>query len=138
MKPDIKRLKFFSLYFVLFALFVANSWMLYVTFSNVTEHEAWVVHTEDVINELDHVRSAVVDMETGQRGFLLLHDRSFLEPYRLGSINLTTRLKSLRELLSDDPKQITQYDILKDLIETRVEHLNYILEIVYMISISLK
>jgi signal transduction histidine kinase len=46
---------------------------------------------------------AFVDQETGQRGFLLTGDRSFLEPYDRGRIDAASLERRLTHLLRDDP-----------------------------------
>ena len=40
-----------------------------------------VQHTLEVTSTIDSVVAAVIDEETGQRGFLLTNEESFLEPY---------------------------------------------------------
>src|SRR5262249_50278300 len=42
---------------------------------------ALVTHTQDVIAETQAVLSSLKDAETGQRGFLLARDESYLTPY---------------------------------------------------------
>ena len=39
---------------------------------------------------------ALVDQETGQRGYLLTGDEMFLEPYRAGRVEFAARLRELR------------------------------------------
>lgn len=46
---------------------------------------------------------ALVDQETGQRGFVLTGDEAFLEPYRTGQIELAVRLSELRSDFQGDP-----------------------------------
>jgi sigma-B regulation protein RsbU (phosphoserine phosphatase) len=46
---------------------------------------------------------ALVDQETGQRGYLLTGDETFLEPYREGARDLTGRLAALRTDFAGDP-----------------------------------
>ena len=52
--------------------------------------------------ELASLLTSLVDQETGQRGFLLTGDESFLEPYRAGRQETTSAIRSLRRLLADD------------------------------------
>ncbi|WP_242504916.1 CHASE3 domain-containing protein [Aliivibrio finisterrensis] len=44
----------------------------------------WVIHTHDVITNSEKLLSSLKDAETGQRGFLLTHNVSYLQPYYMG------------------------------------------------------
>ncbi|MEJ0060815.1 MAG: CHASE3 domain-containing protein [Terricaulis sp.] len=46
---------------------------------------------------------AALDAETGQRGYLLTNDESFLEPYDRGAANASVHIQNLRELTAGDP-----------------------------------
>lgn len=52
--------------------------------------------------EVAALTKALVDQETGQRGFLLTGDPSFLQPYDAGRATATPLLASLRSRLSND------------------------------------
>jgi CHASE3 domain sensor protein len=43
------------------------------------------VHTTDILETLQQAMDAMVDRETGVRGYLIAGDERFLEPYREGS-----------------------------------------------------
>jgi PAS domain S-box-containing protein len=51
-----------------------------------------------VLQQVEDVLSTLKDTETGQRGYLLTGDQSFLEPYTKGLLQLKPRLESLRQL----------------------------------------
>jgi sigma-B regulation protein RsbU (phosphoserine phosphatase) len=51
---------------------------------------------------------ALVDQETGQRGYVLTGDDAFLEPYRNGNRTLPVRLAELREDFADDPSMLAK------------------------------
>lgn len=53
-------------------------------------------------DEVHQLLTALVDQETGQRGFLLTGDESFLGPYTLGKEETAMSLDALRTLLRDD------------------------------------
>lgn len=61
-------------------------------------------------SELEPARTAVgevsqglVDQETGQRGYVITHDRTFLEPYVAGKERVDEAMGVLRRLLDDHP-----------------------------------
>ncbi len=59
-----------------------------------------------ILQQVDDVLSSVKDTETGQRGYLLTGDESYLEPYTNGLSRLQPELQNLRQLgeASDLPK----------------------------------
>ena len=66
----------------------------------------WVEHTDRVINNTNHSLRLSIDMETGMRGFLLTGDEHFLDPYEVAKPGVMTELKSLDELVADNPQQV--------------------------------
>jgi two-component system, cell cycle sensor histidine kinase and response regulator CckA len=67
--------------------------------------ERWVAHTFEVLAEIRHTISLLTDAETGQRGYLLLGDESYLEPYRRSLPAIDLSLERLANLTSDNPRQ---------------------------------
>ena len=64
-----------------------------------------VVHSYDVRNAARDLSQAVTDAETGQRGYLLTGDQSYLEPYHQALGTIDERLQALQEMTKDDPLQ---------------------------------
>jgi two-component sensor histidine kinase len=58
--------------------------------------------TSAVLAELDTINRAVLNAETGQRGYLLSLDRRYLAPYLTASARYRPALDRLRELLGPD------------------------------------
>src|SRR6202790_2717148 len=42
----------------------------------------WVRHTHEVLTGLDEILSGMKDAETGQRGYIITGEPSYLEPYQ--------------------------------------------------------
>src|SRR5215470_16797683 len=55
----------------------------------------WVAHTQEVRATLSGLLSAIQDAETGQRGYVITGDESFLEPYVAAQREVPTRLQHL-------------------------------------------
>src|ERR1041384_355812 len=62
-------------------ILLVSSVASYLSISNLLESSKWVNHTNEVLIELENIRGALVDAETGQRGYLLTGDQVFLAPY---------------------------------------------------------
>jgi len=65
----------------------------------------WVSHTNEVLARLETVLSTLKDAETGQRGYLLTGEVSYLEPYREAVDRLPGQTIALRQLTLDNPAQ---------------------------------
>jgi PAS domain S-box-containing protein len=57
-------------------------------------------------SQLRELFSALQDAETGQRGYLLTGDVSYLEPYLKASAAIDLRFSTVRDSLSDSPEQL--------------------------------
>src|SRR5712675_3188724 len=69
------------------------------------EDRAWVTHTHIVLEQLDAVLSNLVDAETGQRGYIITGEVSYLEPYNNALSRILQDFQQLRELTADNPVQ---------------------------------
>ncbi|MEJ0056967.1 MAG: CHASE3 domain-containing protein [Bacteroidota bacterium] len=105
-----------------FSLLVLLSFsvLLYNSLSSYSEYSSLVEHTQVIMNNLQKVHSMVVDAETGQSGFLLTKDSSFLEPLLLARGELPIILDSLKELTADNKVQANSIDTLKAVIWERL------------------
>ncbi len=67
---------------------------------------AAIRHTLTVDNQVSAVLSRLQDAETGQRGYLLSGEDSYLEPYRVAVAALDHELADLRTTVADNPAQV--------------------------------
>ena len=73
------------------------------------------VHTTNVLETLHEAMDAMVDQETGVRGYLITGDERFLEPYHRGGNAYTAAIQKIRDLTSDNPAQQRRLDELDEL-----------------------
>lgn len=90
---------------------------VYTNTTKSIETFEWVLHTEGVIAEANLLGKLLVDMETGQRGFLITGDEKFLEPYTNGLSEFDNKLEKLTNTVSDNPKQVERLAKLHDMEE---------------------
>jgi PAS domain S-box-containing protein len=64
-----------------------------------------VTHTHEVLDRLGALLSALQDIETGARGYVLSGDREFLEHYEPAIVAVGRLQQELRELTADNPRQ---------------------------------
>ena len=76
---------------VLVAL-IANTAIAYLNIARLQRNTQLVEHQHHVLNELRSLLTILVDAETGQRGYLLTAEPSFLAPYESASLALQSKL----------------------------------------------
>ncbi len=89
------------------------------SFVALRETAGWVRQTQVAQNLVEHLYRLVVDAETGQRGYLLTGDRTYLEPYTDALEQSAAQLKELRDLTRDNPVQVAQLVTVESLLRTR-------------------
>jgi two-component system CheB/CheR fusion protein len=72
--------------------------VLFWAFRQMEEAAEARKHTFLVLNSAENLLSALKDAETGQRGYLLTGDESFLDPYLTVRGSINNQLKKLRQL----------------------------------------
>jgi methyl-accepting chemotaxis protein len=77
----------------------------YVNFARLGDANKMNVHTYQVLGEVDAALMALVDIETGERGFALTGKDASLEPYNGGKEAFRQHLEAARKLTSDNPRQ---------------------------------
>jgi CHASE3 domain sensor protein len=62
-------------------------------------------HSERVIGQANLVEKLLLDLETGERGYVITGQQQFLEPFRDARVRLDPEARELRRLVKDDPDQ---------------------------------
>jgi signal transduction histidine kinase len=88
-------------------------------FAELSEAGDWVKHTQDAVNLIARIYRRAVDAETGQRGYLLTQDETYLNPYVEARVEVPKDLEALDRLTNDNPVQVAQFATVKRLIDTR-------------------
>ncbi|MGB0823131.1 MAG: CHASE3 domain-containing protein, partial [Alphaproteobacteria bacterium] len=69
-----------------------------------------ILQSQQAISQANYLLAAVVDMESGMRGFLLAGQDDFLLPYTSGQARFENILKDLKKVVADNPKQVALLD----------------------------
>src|SRR5216684_5608750 len=77
-------------------------------------------HSYEVLGQLDQTLSSLQDVETGQRGYLLVGEESYLEPYQAGLTSVDKSLPEIKRLTADNPRQQQRLDPLSRLVRERL------------------
>ncbi|MEH2297934.1 MAG: response regulator [Nostoc sp.] len=79
-----------------------------------------VQRTQEKINKLEELLSDMKDAETGQRGYILTGQESYLEPYQAVVGNIDQKIAELKDLIIDQPSQQQQFATLESLIAAKL------------------
>lgn len=98
--------------------------------SSLTRTKEDMIHSYSVRNELELLNSFIKDAETGQRGFIISNDSSFLAPYLGARKNVNRSFFILKKLAVNNKKQQINLDTLYDLVNLKFLYLGKTLKAV--------
>ncbi|MFB2773020.1 PAS domain S-box protein [Pelatocladus sp. BLCC-F211] len=105
------------------AIIVANAVISYWHIVKLIKNEQWVQHTHQVLTQLEDTLSTLENAETGQRGYLITGDISYLESYFVADQEIENKINQLKELTADNPRQQQRISVLQQKIPERLQHL---------------
>lgn len=95
----------------------------FVSYRSSTEFihsSAQVVQSREVRGSLQRILSLLEEIETGQRGYIITGESSFLEPYLRATDNIEDWLMHVKTLVTDEPQLQAHVDILIGLVKSRI------------------
>ena len=99
------------------------------TMAQNSEDRVWVNHTHLVLEKLDAVLANLLDAETGQRGYIITSEETYLEPYKYAREHVHQNVAELRGLTADNPVQQRTLNYLEPLTSTMLSALQDRIEI---------
>jgi signal transduction histidine kinase len=93
----------------------------YNNFREMNQRTKDVTHSYQVRFKNNELINQLINAETGQRGFLLTGDESFLKPYTDNKAKLPVTVQELKILLKDRPEQVKRVDTIANILETRLD-----------------
>jgi methyl-accepting chemotaxis protein len=105
------------------AVLVVIGAVSYRSTAKLIETNHWVTHTHEVLTNLEALLSLGKDAETGQRGFLLTGEESYLEPYHAALKHLDQTVGKIRTLTEDNPGQQRRLDALEPRLTEKLQEL---------------
>ena len=96
----------------------------YQSLQSTAVSTANLTQTIELLGRLDGLLSTLKDAETGQRGFLLTGEESYLAPYTDAKDALPGEFTSMRPLLVDRPEQRRRLDALESLANLKMAELD--------------
>jgi len=102
-----------------------GSMLSYRSHALLEQNTSLVVHTYQVMDATRDLLLAAEDAETGQRGFVITGDDSFLSPYLQASQRtIPKRISAMEIMLRDDPSQLGRVSVLRQLLGEKFEELS--------------
>ncbi len=105
-------------------LLLLSSAASYFSNRKLIESSRAVNHTNEVILTTDNLISSITDAETGQRGFIITDDETFLERFRNGRERTMEIWTRLRALTGDNVAQQSHLQTLSALIDQRYNQMH--------------
>ncbi|PCH76685.1 MAG: hypothetical protein COB98_05445 [Flavobacteriaceae bacterium] len=90
----------------------------------ITEVEKRIFHTHQILNNLKNIETSLLDLESGQRGYIITGDLGYLESHSQMLRNFDMKIEGLKKLASDNNPQLLRIEKLKNLIDSKVVLLN--------------
>ena len=109
---------------VAFAALALVGSLTYFDYTALVDHDIWVVHTYQVLGQLDQIFDSISEMESGGRGYLLTGRREYLEPYQSGIDSIGTRIDELQRLVADNPAQVLNIEQLRTEVNRSIANLH--------------
>ncbi|WP_279358753.1 methyl-accepting chemotaxis protein [Methylobacterium indicum] len=82
----------------------------YGSLRSIEDRIGWTDHTQKVLHSVSGIIAAMVDQETGVRGYLISADPQFLAPYREGRTAYRAAFDEAKRLTADNPAQQARLD----------------------------
>ena len=103
---------------VLLALMTALAVVVLVRLDSIQRQFSFVIqHDVPIIANARQLLTLVVDMETGQRGFVITGTDEFLEPYDRARVSISDLLDKQKQLVSDSPSQVKLLEEIEVLVQ---------------------
>jgi signal transduction histidine kinase/CheY-like chemotaxis protein len=87
------------------------------------QHSYLVEHTLEVQNAISSIETALIDAQSGNRGFILTGDEHYLTSYQQATTELQTKTKELQSIVADNPEQTATIGQLQAVINERLDRL---------------
>ncbi|MFZ6741869.1 response regulator [Undibacterium sp. JH2W] len=111
------------------ALLFSAGWQLYRSLQDYRENSLWVTHTYQVLDQLNEVKSGVLELESIQRLYFITGDDVFTSQRDSKATQIRQAAKKVAELTNDNPRQQLLYKTLALKLEERLISLDKALQI---------
>jgi len=108
---------------IMFFVLVAIGLIGFDQLNKLAETRVSYVHTASVLSTLGSILEAAQDAETGQRGFLITGQESYLAPYVSAQLHMKESLAKFRQLVGNRPEHAENINALERVIQSKFAEL---------------
>lgn len=119
----------FAIFAAMAVLVLAIGALSFFTTRSFESASAKVEHSHEVFAQIDRTFIDVQDAETGQRGFVITGDESYLAPYTAAIARVDSDLASLRAVIGNDREQLQRLDRLDAQVAARLNDLQTAIQV---------
>lgn len=109
--------------------FVLSGLVAYLNLESLRESNERVIRTHEAIVALDELLSQIQDAETGQRGFVLTNEDSYLAPYHTALAAIPIQLNEIADLTAGNTGQGVRLLRLRERIDSKLGELKETIEL---------
>jgi CHASE3 domain sensor protein len=113
----------------LIALIIAGASTSYGYHRILLAQRDWIEHTYQVMSALETTLQLITDAETGQRGYILTNNKTYLQPYRQAIVAIHAEAAKLPKLVQDSPIQLARANALETAINDKLSELSGTIEL---------
>lgn len=114
---------------VLLGLALLDGLVFGISMSNLISREYWVRHSLSVQNRLDDLSIRLNMAETGQRGYLLTNNDSYLQSFTQASPHIQQDLQDLQQLTQDNTRQRQLLASMRPLIADKIDEMQQTIDL---------
>jgi CHASE3 domain sensor protein len=118
------KAKIFSAFTIMLMVILAVITISYQNSKNIIDSTDIIIHTHNILTDLAKVESDLINLETGQRGFVITGDSTYLQPYNKSIEVVHENIANLRQLTFANKSQIKRIDLIKELVDLKLDELN--------------
>jgi two-component system, LuxR family, sensor kinase FixL len=110
-------------------MFVVAAVALSVNLTLQRDSFSSVEHTNGVLRTVSALERRILEAESGERGYLLTGESSYLDSYNRSQGDIPKLLAASRQAVSDNPSQVQRLDELRSRIEARLAEFKQIVDL---------
>ncbi len=110
-------------------ILIAISFAIYFNLTALHDNAELVKKSYYAINLLARIEKSIIDGETGQRGYIITRNNSYLEPYYGSKKEINILLEQYKNNISGSPEKLNEYSLLERLINKKLYELNFTVEL---------
>lgn len=108
---------------VVVAVLLLNAGVVFRNTRQLNDDAYWVTHTHEVLDVQRALLISMIDAETGERGYIITGDVTYLKPYREALDAVSKQIASLKQLTEDNQRQQARIPKLQALVQDKLDEL---------------